>query len=41
MVVRIGRAGHIYIRRRRIGHIKMLRILGAAHGCESENKNKT
>jgi hypothetical protein len=41
MVVRIGRVGHIYIRRRRIGRIKMLRILGAAHGCESKNKNKT
>ena len=40
MVVRIGRVGHIYIRRR-IGRIKMLRILGAVHGCESENKNKT
>jgi len=41
VVVRIGRVGHIYIRRRRIGHVKMLRILGAVHGCESVNKNKT
>jgi plasmid stabilization system protein ParE len=31
---RIGRVGHIYVRRRRVGRIRILRVLGAAVGCE-------
>ena len=33
MSLRIGRIGHIFIRRRRIGRIKILRVIGASSGC--------
>ena len=31
---RIGRVGHIYVRRRRVGRIKILRVLGDSVGRE-------
>ncbi|MGC8975520.1 MAG: hypothetical protein ACP5KB_04905 [Thermoprotei archaeon] len=40
MVSRIGRIGHIYSRRRRIGRIKIVRVLGAGGGGKSKTEDK-
>lgn len=40
MVTRIGRIGHITIRRRRIGRIKNLKTVGVLSGCESKDKSQ-
>lgn len=37
MSYRIGRIGHIFVRRRRIGRIKVIRIVGVVSGSESKD----
>lgn len=36
MPCRIGRIGHIFVRKRRIGHIKIVKIIGVVSGSKSK-----
>lgn len=37
MPCRIGRVGHIFVRRRRIGRVKIIRVIGVVGGSKSKD----